>query len=193
MACKLDTDFIPTDCTDLEIGGVSGKLYLISYNDWLTATVTRDATTGEISAVVLTNTGAKAVEYDLPRGGIVATSPFTKNNGGKSGWTHSLQVFIPTKNQAVKKELATLANYGRVVGIVVLDSSVVANVYGNDIGLEISAYEEAVNDPSKGGGIDVTLSTPADTTLENLPPITFFDTDRATTLSALDLLKTPVV
>ena len=48
------------------------------------------------------------------------------------------------------------------------------------------------NDPSKGGGIDVTFTTPSDVTLENLPPVTFFDTDRATTLAALETLRTPV-
>lgn len=189
---KLTTDFIPTDCTDLEKGGVSGKLYLIDYVDWLTATVTKDATTGDITDVTLTNTGAKAVEYDLPRGATIATTPLTINNGGKSGFLHSLQAFIPTKAMDIKKELACYVNYRRAVAILVLDSSIVAQVFGNDMGLQVTAYEEAPNDPSKGGGLDVTFSTPGDVTLENLPPNTFFDTDRATTLAAIEALKTEV-
>jgi len=56
----------------------------------------------------------------------------------------------------------------------------------------VTAYEEAPNDPSKGGGIDVTFTTPGDVTLENLPPVTFFDTSRTATLAALTALKTPV-
>lgn len=189
---KLTSDFIPASCTALEIGGVSGKLFLINYDDWITATVTR-AADGTITAAALTTTGAKAVEYDLPRGAPIVTSPLTINNGGKSGWSHSVQAFIPTKLQALKQELACLANYGRVVAVVVLDSGVVANVYGNDVGLQMTAYEEAPNDPSKGGGLDITLSTPADVTLENLPPVTFLSTDRATTLLALDALKVAVI
>ena len=188
---KLTTDFIPVDCTDLEVGGVSGLLYLLDYEDYLRATVTTGSS-GEISAIVLTTTGAKATEYALPRGATIATSPLTINNGGKSGYTHTLQAFIPTKSMEIKKELACYVNYRRVVAIVVLDSSVVAQVFGAGVGLQVTAYEEAPNDPSKGGGIDVTFTTPGDVTLENLPPVTFFDTSRTATLAALTALKTPV-
>jgi hypothetical protein len=189
---KLATDFIPVDCTSLEVGGVSGKLYLLDYEDYLTSTITRDAD-GSISAIVLTTTGAKAIEYDLPRGATIATSPLTINNGGKSGFTHTLQAFIPSKGMDIKKEIACYVNYRRAVGLLVLDSSIVAQVFGNDVGLQVTAYEEAPNDPSKGGGFDVTFSTPSDVTLENLPPTTFFDTSRTVTLAALLALKTPVV
>lgn len=188
---KLTTDFIPVDCTALESGGVSGKLYLLDYEDWLTATITRDSS-GDISAIVLTNIGAKAIEYDLPRGATIASSPLTINNGGKSGFTHTLQAFIPTKDMDIKKEISCYINYRRAVGIVVLDSKIVAQVFGNDVGLQVTAYEEAPNDPSKGGGFDVTFSTPGDTTLENLPPATFFVTNRTATLAALTALKTAV-
>jgi hypothetical protein len=73
---KLTTDFIPVDCTDLEVGGVSGLLYLLDYEDYLRATVTT-GTNAEISGIVLTTTGAKATEYALPRGATIATSPLT--------------------------------------------------------------------------------------------------------------------
>mgnify|MGYP003669669819 CR=1 FL=1 len=145
---KLATDFIPVDCTSLEVGGVSGKLYLLDYEDYLTS---------------------------------------------KSGFTHTLQAFIPSKGMDIKKEIACYVNYRRAVGLLVLDSSIVAQVFGNDVGLQVTAYEEAPNDPSKGGGFDVTFSTPSDVTLENLPPTTFFDTSRTVTLAALLALKTPVV
>jgi len=190
--CKVTTDFEPADCFDLESGGVSGDLYLINWDDWLTATKVIDAVTKEVSGITLTETGSKAVKYGLTRGATVPTTPLTVNNGGKSGYMHTVLTFIPTKDQAVKAELTKLINFGRVVAIVVLDSSVVANIYGSDVGLSMTAYEEAPNDPGKGGGLQVTLTTPADTTLENLPPVTFFDTNRATTLAALEALLTPV-
>lgn len=189
--CEITSDFLPADCIDLESGGVSGDLYLINWNDWLTATKTVDGVTKEISAITITNTGNRAYKYELTRGASVVTSPLTVNNGGKSGYLHTILTFIPTKDQAVKAELTKLINFGRVVAIVVLDSSVVANVYGNDVGLAMTAFEEAPNDPAKGGGLQPTFSTPADTTLENLPGITFFNTDRATTVAALEALLTP--
>jgi hypothetical protein len=116
----------------------------------------------------------------------------TQNNGGKSGFAHSVQMFLPTKSQAIKKQLAGYANFGRMVWIVVLDSSVVANVFGDDMGLRLAAYDELPNDPAKGGGIDTTWSTPTDATLENMPPKTVLDTNRADTLTLLEGLMTPV-
>ena len=189
--CKITDDLIPSDCTSLEIGGVSGKAYGINYVDWQTATITRGAD-GEITAIVLTEPTAFAVVFDLPRGASIPSTPLTVNAGGKSGFMHGVQMFLPVKDQATKKQLAGMINYGRMVWIVVLDSSIVANVFGNDVGMVVSAYDELPNDPSKGGGIDVTFTTPSDVTLENLPPVTFFDTDRATTLAALETLRTPV-
>jgi hypothetical protein len=189
--CKLISDFNPADCTDLEKGGVTGDLYLINYDDWLTANVTR-STDGTITAIALTETGAKAVKYSLIRGATTPTTPLTINNGSKSGFVHTVATFVPTKDQAVKKELASLINYNRVVALVVLDSGVVCNLFGNDCGLQMTAFEEAPNDPGMGGGIQFTLSTPADVTLENLPPVTVFDTDRATTLAALEALTVAV-
>jgi len=192
LICDLSTDFAPADCISLEQGGVSGALYLINYEDYLAATIVR-GTDNEITSISLIGTGTKAVKYQLTRGATVPTTPLTVNNGGKSGFLHTILTFIPTKAMDIKTELAGLINFGRVIAIVVLDSTVVANVYGNDLGLAMTAYEEAPNDPGKGGGLQITLSTPADVTLENLPPVTFFDTDRATTLTALEDLLTPVV
>lgn len=190
--CEIDLGFDPADCVSLEQGGVSGELYLINYDQYLTATVVRDVD-NSISAITLVNIGDAAFKFALTRGASVPTTPLTVNNGGKSGFLHTVATFIPTKDMAIKTEFTRLINFGRVVAIVVLDSGVVANVYGNDLGLSMTAYEEAPNDPSKGGGLQITLSTPADVTLENLPPVTFFDTDRVATLAALEALLIPVV
>lgn len=189
-SCKLTTDLLPSDCISLPTGGVSGSAYGIDYEDWLAATKTV-AADGSISAIALP-TGTEAIKYDLPRGASIPSTPLTVNNGGKSGFAHTLQMFIPAKDQATRDEIVGLANYGRVVWIVVIDGQdPVARVFGNDSGLSLTAYDELLSDPSKGGGIDATFSTPADTTMENRPPVNFYDTDRPTTLAALDALMTP--
>ena len=189
--CKLSTDIMPADCVSLGIGGVSGAAYGIDYEDFKAATVTADAD-GTISAITLVGTGTKAVKYDLTRGASIPSTPLTVANGGKSGFMHTVGMFLGIKDQATRKEIAGYANFGRMIWIVVLDSAEVSNVYGNDVGLSLTAYDELPNDPAKGGGIDVVWSTPADVTPENLPPVPFFDTDRATTLTALEALLTPV-
>jgi len=194
--CKLESDFSVADCLALEKGGTTGTLYLVNYSDWVTATITEDADK-QITDAVLTTVGSKAVSYDLPRGTAVNPStPFTDNAGGKSGYTHSLELFIPTKDQVLKNEISGKGNYGRVVAIVVLDSSIVAQVFGNDVGMKLTAFEENPNDVSKGGGITVTFSTPTDITLENLPARTFgtgLEADRAATVVKLEALKVVVV
>lgn len=60
-------------------------------------------------------------------------------------------MFVPTKDQATKKEIAGYANFGAMVWVVILDASVVANTYGSDVGLTLTAYDEIASDPSKGG------------------------------------------
>lgn len=191
MGIKISSNFAPSDFNSLEIGGVSGKVYIINYEDWLTANITRESN-GSITDIALTTIDAAANMYNLPRGASIVTTPLSINNGGKSGFTHTVAMFIPTKRQDIKQQLVGQINYGRVVLIVVLDSSIVAQVFGNDVGLQMTGYEEAANDPSKGGGIQATFTTPGDVTLENLPPVKFFNTDRATTLAALTTLLTPV-
>lgn len=190
---KISTDFEPVNCTGLEVGGVSGVMYGINYADWLNATVTRDAITGAITAIVLTETGTKAVKYSLTRGGNPTTVEAAINNGGKSGFIHTVSAFLPTKDATLRQEIVTKLNFGRMVWIVVLDSTIVSQVFGNDVGLALTGLTEANVDPAKGGGFDAVFSTPADVTSENLPPVEFFITDRVSTLAALEALLTPVV
>lgn len=191
MSCKLTTDVTFADCTNLEAGGTTGLAYGIDIEDFRTATVTREPD-GTITNIVLTTPGAKAVKYDLPNGATVPTSPLTVNNGGKSGFAHSVGMFVPTKDQATKKEIAGYANFGAMVWVVILDASVVANTYGSDVGLTLTAYDEIASDPSKGGGLDTVWSTPADKTFESLPPVTTLSTDRAGTIAMLELLLVAV-
>lgn len=193
--CKLTSDFTVSDCLTLEKGGTTGGLYLINYSDWVTADVTGDSDK-QITDIVLTTVGAKAVYYDLPRGTAVnPSSQFVENTGGKSGYTNTLEFFIPSKSQALKNEISGKANYGRVVAIVVLDSSIVAQVFGSGVGMKLTGFEENPNDVSKGGGMTITFSTPTDISLEDLPSRVFgtgLEADRVTTIAKLDALKTAV-
>ena len=191
--CKLTTDFEPVNCTSLEIGGTRGLMYGISYDAWLEATKTVDPLTGALSSITLTTTGAKAVKYSLTRGGNPTSVEAVVVNGGKSGFIHTVSPFLPTKEAALRQEIAGLLNFGRMVWIVVLDSSIVTQVFGNDVGLSVTGFTEVNNDQGKGGGFDVVFSTPADVTSENLPPVEFKSGDRATTLLALEALTTVVV
>lgn len=193
MNFKLTSGFAPEDPLRLEKGGVRDLLYLINYEDWTRAEVVENEKK-EITSISLPN-GAYAYEYKLTRGAPILTSPFNVNTGSKSGYTHSVQAFIPTKNQEIKNQFALMGNFNRVVAIVVLDASVVANVYGFEAGLSLTASEESPNDQNKGGGFDVTLSTPGDTTFETLSPQTFKvgNSRQATEQALKDLLQSSPV
>lgn len=191
--CKISIGFAPADCFDLGVGGVTGNMYLINYDAWKTATITRDPD-GTITDVVLTEVGEAAFKYELTRGGSVPGTPLTVNNGGKSGFAHAVVSFIPSRLQAIKAEFAKLVNFNRVIAILVMDSNeAVSEVYGDESGLVLSAFDETPGDPAKGGGIQPTLGTPTDTTLETLPPVNFTTGDRAATIAILELLLVPVV
>ncbi len=187
MGCKLLSDFEVPGCTGLGRSGVSGVVYLLAYEAWQGSARIEDSSTGEISGVTL-KTGDKAVKYTLPITAPVPSTELVKNTGGKSGFKHTLVMYIPSASQTLKSELVSTVNFERLVAIVVLDSEEVANVYGSDSGLVMTSYGETPADPANGGGLMVTLST-IETGLENLPPVTFKKTDRPTTLAALEALR----
>jgi hypothetical protein len=189
--CKLTSDFIPVDCRDAGIGGTSGAVYFIDYDDWINSAKVQDAD-NTYTGVTLPAGGSEAIKYDLFRGAPVPSSPYSQNDGGQSGFTHTLSMFVsPSNKQSVKDQWVGYGNYRRVVAIVVLDHQDVAQVYGVTTGMSISAYDELPNDQATGGGFTLTLTTPTNTTLEIAPSDKFFNTDRATTITALEALLTP--
>ena len=190
--CRLTDDFAPADCREFGVGGVTGAVYFIDYEDWLNATITQALDGfGGIEGIALA-TGAEAFKYELVRGGAVPSAPFTPNDGGQSGHTHTVQFFMaPAEKQKYKSQWTGYGNYRRAVAIVVMDGQNVSEVYGRTTGLAMSVYDELPNDPATGGGFTITISTPTNTTLEVAASDQFFNTDRATTIAALEALTTP--
>ena len=195
MPCQLTTDFTPSDCRDVGVGGLTGAVYFIDYDSWSRATIT-DAVSGNgsIEAITLNGTGDQAIKYDLFPNSMTPDTPFTKNDAGQSGFTHTVPMFISPSFRQLKNEWVGYGNFRRVVAIIVTNNDVdsVAMVYGRTTGLELSAYSELPADQSTGGGFTITLTTPTTTTLEVAPSDAFFNTDRATTIAALEALLTPV-
>ncbi len=186
---KITSNLSISDCTSLPNSGVTGPVYLVDYDDWLACTVSEDETTKDISDITPPS-GVKFVKYDLTRGGAVLTNPLTVNAGGKSGFIHTAEMFVPTKLQKMRSELMPYINFKRLVAIFLLDGYPVARVYGRELGLVVSVFDEPQNDPAMGGGFKMTLTTPGDTTMETLPPYNLLKTDRAVTLELLESLLT---
>ncbi len=194
MPCQLTTNYTPSDCRDLGVGGTTGSVYFIDYDAWSRATLNAAASgDGSIDGITLNGTGDKAIKYDLFPNSMTPDSPFTKNDAGQSGYTHTVPFFMsPSNKQTYKNDWVGYGNFNRVVAIIVMNNSEVSQVYGRTTGLELSAYSELPADQSTGGGFTVTLTTPTTTTLEVAPSDSFFNTDRATTIAALEALLTPV-
>lgn len=196
-SCKISSDFISATCAEglQEIGGHRGQIYAFNYSEWIAATKTIDAD-GRITDVVLTTTGAKAWYYELIEGsGTITSAALAPVDAGVSGFTHSVTLFFNSKDDAMKNQFINKANYGRMVLVVVLDSSIVAQVYGAKCGLKLSEFLEDANDPAKGGGFTITLMTPTNL-VENTAGVTFgtgLEADRVATIAKLEAARTAVV
>lgn len=93
-------------------------------------------------------------------------------------------------NTADDKQTLDALIKGEVVALIKLkDGS--WELYGRDIGLKVTEMERDPNNTDTGGAYDLLLKTPDTAAKETFLPSTFFDTDPATTESAIAALLAP--
>ena len=195
MSCKINTDFIPAACSDIAIGGDTGRFWLINFNRFLAATITKGVN-GEITNIVAPPlvTGEQfAYSFETPSKSITTGNAFSGNNG-ISGLTHLFSSFIADLSMEQKKSLSTLINIGFAVVIVETQAEKLAVpidsgsppyiLYGEHSGLEISVTDTNLSDQAVGNGIQLTLTTPANGRLETNYPVNVI-----MTTSAIELLE----
>ncbi len=168
--CKLTKNFEIADCAGLPAGGVTGRVYLFDFDDWLSGTPDR-AEDGTITGLTLADE-AKGVRYALPVDSPMPSNEPVRNAGGLNGFKHTLEMYIPKVTQALRKEFVGLNNFGRCVAVVIKDSDQVANMYGSDSGLVMTSFIESPADGAVGGGAKVILASP-ENGMENYSAVTF--------------------
>jgi hypothetical protein len=178
MTCLVDQEFIRTACEAAAIGGFTGRVWLINFDQWADATLT-EGTDGEITAIVLTNTGDRAYRIETARGSGTFAQTFTKNANGVSGYVHQATINIGDLGQAMKNSIDTLVNVNRVVLIMETDNKAEGSsatksppyvVYGSTSGLELVTNENNPTDQATSGLQVVTLATPVNSQLEQKQP-----------------------
>ena len=195
MSCKINTGLIPTSCSDIAIGGDTGRFWLINFNRFLEATITKGVN-GEITNIVAPPLVAGeqfAYRFETQPKSITTGNTFTGTNG-ISGLTHLFSSFIADLSMEQKNSLSTLINMGFAIVIIETQAEKLAVpvdsksppyiLFGEYRGLETSVTDTNLSDQAIGNGIQLTLTTPANGRLEINYPVNVI-----MTTSAIELLE----
>jgi len=187
MDCsKITAGFIVADCDGPAIAGTSGRVVLVSFTDIDRAKST--VADNVISAIVL-KSGNKGYEVDSLPNAVVGDSPVTVGTY-VSTFQHTLTVRIFKKSEAAKKFVNQLPT-ARVVAIVENNErgakgEVKYEVYGWYSGLTMTELA-ATTEMTDGVAYQIGLGS-SSTAQEKTLPMSFFNTDEATTDEAVEAL-----
>jgi len=191
------------DCTDPIIGGVEAVVYLFNRDD--IAAYVRDSTNPQIitditmAVVTPAQVGppavpavyAKGFQYQGYNTSVKPKTTFVKKDYS-SRYDHTLDFVVFQKGSAVKAEIEKFGT-NRVVAIVentYKSGDSAFEVFGTDLGLELTTLTADPNDANSEGAYVINLQSPANFKEPHMPA-TFFITDYATTKAALLALVTP--
>lgn len=168
MACTLTKNLIITDCKTIPLGGLTGRVWLGNFSDFKGSTLTLGAD-GEITAIAPTVGATLLYRFEMPQGAVSMDTPFQANEDGISGMQHVLNMLVADQSMEMKNSLASLVNFNKVIAIVETndfgiggDGDTAKPAYvllGKDKGLVATNLSNQLNDPSKGGAIQLTLTT----------------------------------
>ncbi len=199
MPCKINKGLIPSNCTDISTGGVTGKFWLINQSRYLEAVIA-EGTSSEIITITAgsLDPGEQFIyRFQVPPKSIITGNAYSSNNG-VSGLIHLFTALISDMSMDQKNSLSSLFNMGRCLVIAETqapkktipadDESPPYLLYGKRSGLEISNTDTNLSDQAAGNGILITLTTPTNSQLElNYP------TNIQMTTTAIEALEAPGV
>lgn len=177
------------DCTNPVIGGVEAVVYLFNRSD-ITAYV-RDVTNPQIITDITLASGAKGFRYEGYNTSVKPKSTFVKKDYS-ARFDHAVDFVIFAKGSAVKAEVEKLGT-NRVVAVIEnihKSGDSAFEIFGTDLGLELTTLTADPNDANSEGAYVVNLTSPANFKEPHMPA-TFFDTDYATSKASLLALITP--
>ena len=187
--CNLLTRSISPDCENPMVPGVGKRAWIYPLSVWQAAAKVLDNTdTNLITSFVLAS-GDTGIYLDVPSG--VAIEPSYTANVGTFGTTFLHQVILRVfKNNLKIKQQVEKLNRGEFVVIVENnykgdDDDVAFEVYGYTAGLRASEAGRTVNDVDSLGSYTMTLAS-QETQPEPRLPLSYLDTDYATSLAALN-------
>ncbi len=193
MSCKIDKS-VTFDCDAVQQGGIEDFFYLLNYSEWKTATVTKDTgVTEEITAITLTETGAAAFKYALPKSSNLIATSVLRAIDGIDGFDDQVDVRIASIAQLDRINFARI-RFNKVVAIVpLLDGR--ALIYGGKVdatpaavgvGMRLSDWQDNQGDAGVGGTLQFVAKTP------DVDPPEVFEAQVIAAAVDLEALLTPV-
>lgn len=180
------------DCDNVLRGGAKESIRLINYSDiYPDGTVT---IVGRFVTAITLASGSKQAwkfegfnrsmrpKYELIRGAFSV------------GYKHTLDFLVFQIDDATKGNLEAMAMTKVVAVVENIDQNddVPFEVYGLDGGLELITNVRDLNDADSNGAFVLQLASP-DATPEGKMPFSWFITDLAATITAVEVLDTPTV
>ena len=170
MSCLLTQNLIISDCKAIPQGGLTGRIWLGNFTTFKESTLTLGSD-GEITAIAPESGETLLYRIEVPnRGALSVETPFQANEDGVSGVQHVVNLLISDLSMAMKNSLATLLNFNKVIAIVETDDYNIGGdgdtakpayvLFGISKGLVATNFNNQLNDASKGGAIQLTLTTP---------------------------------
>jgi len=145
-------------------GGIKNYFYLINKDDFDNYQVlTFDGTSNEITALTLAS-GTQGYKFESSKGSaqIIPTAPF-RAVSAIDGFDHQIDARIVEASQLCLDDIKRL-RFQKVVAIVPLADGRF-RLYGRNVGMRISDFQEMPGDADTGGSFQVVIRTP-----ENDPP-----------------------
>ena len=184
--CALITQGATYDCDNPIVPGVNTRLILINKDE--IATVTRASGYVEDITLAATKTAFAFEGYRQSLNPEYRLVPAALS----IGYDHQIkfQVFDISQEQKINLEKMAL---GRMVAVVENmnnegNDDNVFEVYGLDVGMEITEMTRIARDLETQGSFSILLKTPDEEGKEPKMPVTWFDTDYATTKALVDAL-----
>ena len=187
MDCsKITAGFIVADCDGPAIAGTSGRVVLVSFTD---IDRTKSTVANNVISTIVLKSGAKAYEVDSLPNAVVGDSPVTVGTYVAT-FQHTLAVRIFKKSEAAKKFVNQLPT-ARVIAIVENNErgakgEVKYEVYGWNSGLTMTELA-AATEMTDGVAYQIGLGS-SSVAQEKTLPMSFFNTDEATTDEAVNAL-----
>jgi len=179
MSCKIDKS-IAFDCDAPQQGGIQAYIYALNFSEILTATVTVDGSTEEITDITLTVSGDVGYKFAVPKSSNLLPSSPLRVIEGVDGFDHTLQCRLNTIEQLDRKNLARV-RFNKLVNIVkylegrmILYGASVKDPTGTPeligVGMRVSEWDDQPSDPGLSATVGVTWKTPDNDPPEIHPP-----------------------
>jgi hypothetical protein len=157
MTCKIDRGSA-FDCANIIQAGIGNYVLLINKEDLDNGAITEDAVSHEIETITL-DAGTYAYKFESSKGSvqIIPSSPLRAVTA-IDGFDHSIDIRALDVSQLSRENIAKM-RFQKVVAILPLASGQ-AIMYGRNVGMRISDYQENPSDADTSGTIQFILKTP---------------------------------